>query len=164
MYFGWLEWTLNHNKQTPLSNPLRERWISAWFMSFVMITHWWFGVFSPLHGFFFLFCFSQRYETLLKDMEKKSEEQREVLISLQQEFKKAQGLSAGKAWPDPGIRWSRDPHAPDSLTTDQSCEFPTLDWIKLTCVFLLVANKFVFHVGSFCVRFFFFICLYRNRT
>ncbi|TNM99061.1 prefoldin subunit 6 [Takifugu flavidus] len=39
----------------------------------------------------------QRYEILLKDLEKKSEEQREVLISLQQEFKKAQGLSAGKA-------------------------------------------------------------------
>lgn len=37
---------------------------------------------------------SQRYEILLKDLEKKSEEQREVLISLQQEFKKAQG---GKA-------------------------------------------------------------------
>lgn len=45
----------------------------------------------------FFLCYSQRYETLLKDLEKKSEEQREVLISLQQEFKKAQGLSAGKA-------------------------------------------------------------------
>lgn len=45
----------------------------------------------------FFLCYSQRYEILLKDLEKKSEEQREVLISLQQEFKKAQGLSAGKA-------------------------------------------------------------------
>uniref|UniRef100_I3KM44 Prefoldin subunit 6 n=2 Tax=Oreochromis TaxID=8139 RepID=I3KM44_ORENI len=32
----------------------------------------------------------QRYETLLKDMEKKSEQHREVLSSLQQEFQKAQ--------------------------------------------------------------------------
>ncbi|XP_071313962.1 prefoldin subunit 6 [Trachinotus anak] len=37
----------------------------------------------------------QRYETLLKDMEKKSDQHREVLSSLQQEFQKAQGL-AGK--------------------------------------------------------------------
>ncbi|XP_028315651.1 prefoldin subunit 6 isoform X1 [Gouania willdenowi] len=35
----------------------------------------------------------QRYESLLKDMEKKSEQQREVLTSLQQEFQKAQGLA-----------------------------------------------------------------------
>ncbi|KAK2849460.1 hypothetical protein Q5P01_009294 [Channa striata] len=39
----------------------------------------------------------QRYETLLKDMEKKSEQHREVLSSLQQEFQKAQGLAVGKA-------------------------------------------------------------------
>uniref|UniRef100_A0A4W6FP88 Prefoldin subunit 6 n=1 Tax=Lates calcarifer TaxID=8187 RepID=A0A4W6FP88_LATCA len=32
----------------------------------------------------------QRYETLLKDMEKKSEQHREVLSSLQQEFQRAQ--------------------------------------------------------------------------
>ncbi|MEQ2286321.1 Prefoldin subunit 6 [Ameca splendens] len=38
----------------------------------------------------------QRYETLLKDLEKKSEHQREVLTSLQQDFQKAQGLIAGK--------------------------------------------------------------------
>ncbi|KAM6923883.1 prefoldin subunit 6 [Xenentodon cancila] len=38
----------------------------------------------------------QRYETLLKDMEKRSEEHREALTSLQQEFQKAQGLSAGR--------------------------------------------------------------------
>ncbi|KAM7389419.1 hypothetical protein PAMP_023400 [Pampus punctatissimus] len=38
----------------------------------------------------------QRYEMLLKDMEKKSEQHREVLSSLQQEFQKAQGLTAGK--------------------------------------------------------------------
>ncbi|XP_039871242.1 prefoldin subunit 6 [Simochromis diagramma] len=38
----------------------------------------------------------QRYETLLKDMEKKSEQHREVLSSLQQEFQKAQGLAMGK--------------------------------------------------------------------
>ncbi|XP_042274920.1 prefoldin subunit 6 [Thunnus albacares] len=38
----------------------------------------------------------QRYETLLKDMEKKSEQHREVLSSLQQEFQKAQGLAVGK--------------------------------------------------------------------
>lgn len=44
---------------------------------------------------FLSFC-SQRYETLLKDMEKKSEQHREVLSSLQQEFQKAQGLAVGK--------------------------------------------------------------------
>ncbi|XP_022607747.1 prefoldin subunit 6 [Seriola dumerili] len=38
----------------------------------------------------------QRYETLLKEMEKKSEQHREVLSSLQQEFQKAQGLAVGK--------------------------------------------------------------------
>ncbi|XP_071780030.1 prefoldin subunit 6 [Centroberyx gerrardi] len=38
----------------------------------------------------------QRYETLLKDMEKKSEQHREVLSSLQQEYQRAQGLAAGK--------------------------------------------------------------------
>ncbi|MED6247221.1 Prefoldin subunit 6 [Ataeniobius toweri] len=41
----------------------------------------------------------QRYETLLKDLEKKSEHQREVLTSLQQDFQKAQGLIAGKDCP-----------------------------------------------------------------
>ncbi|XP_072252251.1 prefoldin subunit 6 [Leuresthes tenuis] len=35
----------------------------------------------------------QRYDTLLKEMEKKSEKHREVLASLQQEFQKAQGLA-----------------------------------------------------------------------
>ena len=48
-----------------------------------------------LFGFLF-FHDSQRYETLLKDMEKKSEQHREVLSSLQQEFQKAQGLAVGK--------------------------------------------------------------------
>ncbi|XP_051276868.1 prefoldin subunit 6 [Dicentrarchus labrax] len=38
----------------------------------------------------------QRYEALLKEMEKKSEQHREVLSSLQQEFQKAQGLAVGK--------------------------------------------------------------------
>ncbi|XP_044060202.1 prefoldin subunit 6 [Siniperca chuatsi] len=38
----------------------------------------------------------QRYETLLKDMEKKSEQHREVLSSLQQEYQRAQGLAVGK--------------------------------------------------------------------
>ncbi|XP_029297873.1 prefoldin subunit 6 [Cottoperca gobio] len=38
----------------------------------------------------------QRYEALLKDLEKKSEQHREVLSSLQQEFQKAQGLAVGK--------------------------------------------------------------------
>ena len=47
----------------------------------------------------FLSCYSQRYEMLLKDMEKKSEQHREVLSSLQQEFQKAQGLAVGKVWP-----------------------------------------------------------------
>ncbi|XP_034739532.1 prefoldin subunit 6 [Etheostoma cragini] len=37
-----------------------------------------------------------RYETVLKDMEKKSEQHREVLSSLQQEFQRAQGLAVGK--------------------------------------------------------------------
>lgn len=36
----------------------------------------------------------QRYDTLLKDMEKKSEQHREVLSSLQQEFQKAQGVAS----------------------------------------------------------------------
>lgn len=39
----------------------------------------------------------QRYDTMLKDMEKKSDQHREVLASLQQEFQKAQGLAVGKA-------------------------------------------------------------------
>ncbi|XP_008417922.1 PREDICTED: prefoldin subunit 6 [Poecilia mexicana] len=38
----------------------------------------------------------QRYETLLKDYHKKSEQQREVLTSLQQDLQKAQGLTPGK--------------------------------------------------------------------
>ncbi|CAL8262956.1 unnamed protein product [Lota lota] len=38
----------------------------------------------------------QRYETLLKEMEKKSEQHREVLSSLQQEYQKAQGRAVGK--------------------------------------------------------------------
>ncbi|NP_001158517.1 prefoldin subunit 6 [Oncorhynchus mykiss] len=41
----------------------------------------------------------QRYETLLKDMEKKSDQHREVLSSLQQEYLRAQGLAVGKVWP-----------------------------------------------------------------
>lgn len=49
-----------------------------------------------LSDFLFLSFCSQRYETLLKDMEKKSEQHREVLSSLQQEFQKAQGLAVGK--------------------------------------------------------------------
>ncbi|XP_019941114.1 prefoldin subunit 6 [Paralichthys olivaceus] len=39
----------------------------------------------------------QRYEALLKEMEKKSDQHREVLSSLQQEYQKAQGLAVGKA-------------------------------------------------------------------
>jgi len=38
----------------------------------------------------------QRYEALLKDMEKKSEAHREVLSSLQQEYQRAQGRTPGK--------------------------------------------------------------------
>ncbi|XP_051945129.1 prefoldin subunit 6-like [Xyrauchen texanus] len=38
----------------------------------------------------------QRYENLLKDMERKSEQQREVLSSLQQEYQRAQGHPVGK--------------------------------------------------------------------
>lgn len=38
----------------------------------------------------------QRYETLLKEMEKKSDQHREVLSSLQQEYQKAQGRAVGK--------------------------------------------------------------------
>ncbi|XP_034400213.1 prefoldin subunit 6 [Cyclopterus lumpus] len=38
----------------------------------------------------------QRYETLLKDMEKKSDNHRELLSSLQQEYQRAQGLAVGK--------------------------------------------------------------------
>ncbi|CAN9514733.1 unnamed protein product [Ophioblennius macclurei] len=36
----------------------------------------------------------QRYETLLKDLEKKCEQHRELLTSLQQEYQKAQGVTA----------------------------------------------------------------------
>ncbi|XP_077091716.1 prefoldin subunit 6 [Siphateles boraxobius] len=39
----------------------------------------------------------QRYETLLKEMEKKSDQHREVLSSLQQEYQRAQGQAVGKA-------------------------------------------------------------------
>ncbi|NP_001187568.1 prefoldin subunit 6 [Ictalurus punctatus] len=39
----------------------------------------------------------KRYDTLLKEMERKTEQHREVLASLQQEFQRAQGLSVGKA-------------------------------------------------------------------
>ncbi|XP_023659239.1 prefoldin subunit 6 [Paramormyrops kingsleyae] len=38
----------------------------------------------------------QRYETLLKDLERKSDQHREVLTSLQQEYQRAQGRAAGK--------------------------------------------------------------------
>ncbi|XP_061541682.1 prefoldin subunit 6 [Phycodurus eques] len=38
----------------------------------------------------------QRYDTLLKDLEKKSDQHRQLLSSLQQEFQKAQGLAVGK--------------------------------------------------------------------
>lgn len=40
---------------------------------------------------------SQRYETLLKEMERKSEQHREVLSSLQQEYQRAQGQAVAKA-------------------------------------------------------------------
>uniref|UniRef100_A0A8C9U233 Prefoldin subunit 6 n=1 Tax=Scleropages formosus TaxID=113540 RepID=A0A8C9U233_SCLFO len=38
----------------------------------------------------------QRYENLLKELERKSDQQREVLTSLQQEYQRAQGRSFGK--------------------------------------------------------------------
>ncbi|XP_048854070.1 LOW QUALITY PROTEIN: prefoldin subunit 6 [Brienomyrus brachyistius] len=38
----------------------------------------------------------QRYETLLKDLERKSDQHREVLTSLQQEYQRAQGRAAGR--------------------------------------------------------------------
>uniref|UniRef100_A0A8C2FCV2 Prefoldin subunit 6 n=1 Tax=Cyprinus carpio TaxID=7962 RepID=A0A8C2FCV2_CYPCA len=38
----------------------------------------------------------QRYETLLKEMERKSEQHREVLSTLQQEYQRAQGQAVGK--------------------------------------------------------------------
>ncbi|KAG9346433.1 hypothetical protein JZ751_006744 [Albula glossodonta] len=38
----------------------------------------------------------QRYETLLKDMERKLESHREVLASLQQDYQRAQGRPVGK--------------------------------------------------------------------
>ena len=40
--------------------------------------------------------YSQRYEALLKEMEKKSEQHREVLSSLQQEYQKATGRAVAK--------------------------------------------------------------------
>ncbi|KAJ8387446.1 hypothetical protein AAFF_G00156840 [Aldrovandia affinis] len=42
----------------------------------------------------------QRYETLLKEMERKLEQHREVLSSLQQEYQRAQGRTVGKV---PGL-------------------------------------------------------------
>ncbi|KAF4091355.1 hypothetical protein AMELA_G00036040 [Ameiurus melas] len=39
----------------------------------------------------------KRYDSLLKEMEQKTEQHREVLASLQQEFQRAQGLAVGKA-------------------------------------------------------------------
>ncbi|GAA6096507.1 prefoldin subunit 6 [Tachysurus ichikawai] len=39
----------------------------------------------------------KRYETLMKEMERKTEQHREVLASLQQEYQRAQGLPVGKA-------------------------------------------------------------------
>uniref|UniRef100_A0A3B5LWP5 Uncharacterized protein n=1 Tax=Xiphophorus couchianus TaxID=32473 RepID=A0A3B5LWP5_9TELE len=53
-------------------------------------------VYSYLAPLSFLSHCSQRYETLLKDYQKKSEQQREVLTSLQQDLQKAQGLPPGK--------------------------------------------------------------------
>lgn len=38
----------------------------------------------------------QRHENLLKELERKSEQHREVLTSLQQEYQRAQGRTAGK--------------------------------------------------------------------
>lgn len=58
------------------------KWVSS---SHRPTTNW-----SPLHR-------SQRYETLLKEMEKKSDQHREVLSSLQQEYQRAQGQTVGKA-------------------------------------------------------------------
>lgn len=40
-------------------------------------------------------------------MEKKSDQHREVLSSLQQEYQRAQGLAVGKVWPADGM----DAHA-----------------------------------------------------
>ncbi|KAM9325506.1 prefoldin subunit 6 [Gastrophryne carolinensis] len=39
----------------------------------------------------------KRYETMLKDMEQKSEQQRSALTKLQQEYQRAQGKGAAKA-------------------------------------------------------------------
>lgn len=39
----------------------------------------------------------QRHDTMLKDMEKKSDQHREVLASLQQEFQKSHGVAVGEA-------------------------------------------------------------------
>ncbi|KAL2077152.1 hypothetical protein ACEWY4_026656 [Coilia grayii] len=38
----------------------------------------------------------QRHENLLKELERKSDQHREVLTSLQQEYQRAQGLAVGK--------------------------------------------------------------------
>ncbi|KAM8847966.1 prefoldin subunit 6 [Synchiropus picturatus] len=38
----------------------------------------------------------QRYEATLKDLEEKSDKQRELLATLQQEYQKAEGLAGGK--------------------------------------------------------------------
>ena len=46
--------------------------------------------------------YSQRYEALLKEMEKKSEQHREVLSSLQQEYQKATGRAVAKVWAESG--------------------------------------------------------------
>lgn len=73
---------------------------------------------------------SQRYETLLKDMEKKSEQHREVLTSLQQDFQKAQGLAA---------KWSSLSHTAEQRWKHVN---PRHEWRD----FAVLANKHgVFH-------------------
>lgn len=87
-------------------------------------------------SFFFLSCYSQRYETLLKDLEKKSEQHREVLASLQQEFQKAQGLAVGKVWPS-GPAHTHNMHMAEIRRDQSECKSTTHDWRKSACIQLI---------------------------
>lgn len=97
-------------------------------MPFMCFTRWWMDELNPL------FLFSQRYETLLKDMERKSEQHREVLTSLQQEYQRAQGRTVGKVWSldvDRQVQWinpegkTKTPNVRGSETTESGL---TLLW------------------------------------
>jgi len=101
-----------------------------------------------LHSFFHSFLFflsfcSQRYDTLLKDMEKKSEKHREVLASLQQEFQKAQGVARWK-FRSSDLFTCTHPYTQWKLMI--WCKPATQGWVNSACIFSLIysVNKVTF--------------------